>query len=236
MRAAFGFLTILPYRGSPTRVTLASFVMVGLVVGTVVATVGLAVDAVTNPSVAGVAMVISDLVVTGLLHVDGVADCGDGLIVPMDRSRRRAVMKSPELGAFGVVVVVVVVLARYVGFSQLLDARMVWNVVPMWALSRLLMATALRYGRPAYPGGTRALFDDVPLPLFAVALLVLVVGVGGAFVGGGACLGELGGVVVGFGATIALGYRRIGGVTGDVLGAAGVVGETLGLLIGGVRW
>jgi len=44
------------------------------------------------------------------------------------------------------------------------------------------------------------------------------------------------GAGIGFGAIIVLGMRRIGGYTGDVLGAAGLVGETVGLLVASARW
>jgi adenosylcobinamide-GDP ribazoletransferase len=49
-------------------------------------------------------------------------------------------------------------------------------------------------------------------------------------------LAGLVGVVVGAGAVLLLAHRRIGGVTGDVLGAAGLVGETLGLVLASARW
>jgi adenosylcobinamide-GDP ribazoletransferase len=56
--------------------------------------------------------------------------------------------------------------------------------------------------------------------------------------GGGATAGAAAAVaaVVGFAAVIGLGQRRLGGYTGDVLGAAGVVGETLGLVAASAHW
>jgi cobalamin synthase len=42
--------------------------------------------------------------------------------------------------------------------------------------------------------------------------------------------------VIAFAAVVALGWRRIGGFTGDVLGAAGVVGESLGLVVACAKW
>jgi adenosylcobinamide-GDP ribazoletransferase len=44
------------------------------------------------------------------------------------------------------------------------------------------------------------------------------------------------GALAGFGAVLALAWRRLGGYTGDVLGAAGVVAETVGLLVAAARW
>jgi len=42
--------------------------------------------------------------------------------------------------------------------------------------------------------------------------------------------------LVAFGAIVVWARRRIGGFTGDVLGAAGIVGETIGLLVAAARW
>ena len=46
----------------------------------------------------------------------------------------------------------------------------------------------------------------------------------------------VGSSVVAFGAVVVWARRRIGGFTGDVLGAAGMVGETIGLLVAAARW
>jgi cobalamin synthase len=43
-------------------------------------------------------------------------------------------------------------------------------------------------------------------------------------------------VAIGAAAVVVLAWRRVGGFTGDVLGAAGVVGETTGLLVAAARW
>jgi adenosylcobinamide-GDP ribazoletransferase len=53
---------------------------------------------------------------------------------------------------------------------------------------------------------------------------------------GGHAVAAVGAELVGFGAVVVLAKRRIGGFTGDVLGAAGVVGETFGLLMLAARW
>jgi adenosylcobinamide-GDP ribazoletransferase len=42
--------------------------------------------------------------------------------------------------------------------------------------------------------------------------------------------------LAGFGAVLTLAWRRLGGYTGDVLGAAGIVAETVGLLVAAARW
>ena len=236
MKAAFGFLSVLPFGGSPRRSTLAFFAVVGAVLGAVLAAVGSGISRFAGTAEVAVVMVAADLALTGMLHFDGLADCGDGLLAHLEPERRREVMKSPEVGAFGVVAVVVVVLARFVGFMELDAVSALWMVVPLWSLARLSMAVALTRGRYLTPGGIGTYFDRTTLPWWVVvALAAVTVGLTWRF-GDVRGVVSLLAVVVGFGVTVAFAYRRIGGLTGDVLGAAGIVGETLGLLVGGLRW
>ncbi|MDA8385559.1 MAG: adenosylcobinamide-GDP ribazoletransferase [Actinomycetota bacterium] len=236
MKAAFGFLSSLPISGSPRRSTLGFFPVVGAVLGALIAGVGILVGKVGAEPVAALAMLIADLALTGLLHFDGLADCGDGLLPPLPPERRRQVMKSPEIGAFGVAVVVAVMLARYVGFLELAVAGALWLIVPAWALSRLGMAATLRWGRYLTEGGIGSYFDTAGMPGWLALGTAIVVFAAAWAIGGGRGEAVVAGVALGFGGTVLLAYRRIGGVTGDVIGAAGVVGETLGLLLGGLRW
>jgi adenosylcobinamide-GDP ribazoletransferase len=236
MNAAFGFLTVLPFRGVPNRWTLANFPVVGAVLGALIYLLGRAVTGVGTVSLAAMVMVVADLGLTGLLHFDGLADAADGLLPHLELARRREVMRSPEVGAYGVTVVAATLLARYVGIVQLVSAGHGAVIIPIWCGSRLLMAVSLRWGRSASPTGIGQYFGDRALPAwlacsFGVAIPVVALLVGG--ITGGVSVGALLG---GFGVTVWLAYRRLEGLTGDVLGAAGVVGETLGLLIGGLRW
>ncbi|MDA8207431.1 MAG: adenosylcobinamide-GDP ribazoletransferase [Actinomycetota bacterium] len=236
MKAAFGFLSALPFAGAPRRSTLGFFAVVGAVLGAFIAVVGIGVARVGAAPVAAVAMLAADLGLTGMLHVDGLADCGDGLLSSLPPERRREIMKSPEIGAFGVTTVAVVLLARFVGFWELSAAGMLLLIAPVWSFSRLAMAAALRWGRYLTRGGIGTYFEGAVMPWWLALALAAMLVVAAWVLGGVRGLAALAGVVAGFGGTVALAYRRIGGLTGDVLGAAGVVGETLGLLVGGLRW
>ncbi len=69
------------------------------------------------------------------------------------------------------------------------------------------------------------------------AVVGTVLAVGMAVLGrGGHGLAAVGAAWVAMAGVMALAQRRIGGFTGDVLGAAGVVGETVGLLVLAARW
>jgi adenosylcobinamide-GDP ribazoletransferase len=201
------------------------------------------------PVAAGI-VVAADLAITGLLHLDGLADSADGLLPPMTRQRRLEVMRDPSTGAFAVGVVVVTLLARFAVFATLRPAPLL--VGALWCLSRTGMATVIGrvpYARDLPPddgdgadgattsgGGLASAFMGHRLPLWAAGLAIsasISVATLWSFPAGTVAAAS---AVVAFAAVVWLGVRRVGGFTGDVLGAAGVVGETVGLLVAAAKW
>ena len=236
MRKAFAFLTPFGRSSSPTPATLAWFPTVGVVLGLVVGMVWWIGARAWPPLVAGALAVVADLVLTGFLHFDGLADAGDGLLAPMTKERRLAAMADPAIGAFGAITVGAVLLVRWVTFATTVPSPLV--VAGLWCASRTAMALVTITMPYARPGGLAQAFvgtDEssgertavvsavVAGAVAAVGLVVLARGVRG--------LAALGGELAAFAAVAVLARRRLGGFTGDVLGAAGVVGETIGLLI-----
>ena len=117
-----------------------------------------------------------------------------------------------------------------------------WNWWRPWLVPAFaVMALALLTQPPARPGGMTALFECTAgerrhriTEVVVVALPLAVV----ASYAGREWAGVLGlvGVLAGSAVVLGLGRRRVGGITGDVLGAAGVVGETVAVLAGSARW
>jgi adenosylcobinamide-GDP ribazoletransferase len=183
------------------------------------------------PLVAAALAVTADVVITGMLHLDGLSDSADGLIAPMDRARRLAVMRDPSVGAFGAVALVVTLLLRFSAFAAASSSP--WTVAAIWCASRTAMAVIAAAVPYARAGGLASAFlGGRPATTVAVCLAVgIVIAVPLAVLGlGWWGLLPLGCVALGAGSVAQLARRRIGGFTGDVLGAAGVVGETIGLL------
>ncbi len=242
MRRALAFLTPLGKSATPSGGALMWFPVVGALVGLCVGGVwwlaGRAWPAVAAAAVA----VAADACITGFLHLDGLADSADGLLPPLDRHRRLDVMADPAVGAFGLVVVLVVLLMRYGGFAAMRASPLA--IAALWCGSRTAMAVVARAMPYARPGGLASAFiggadgENRPSPERAVAAAWGVIpAVVLALLGRGLHgLASLGGEVLGVCVVIGLAKRRLGGFTGDVLGAAGVVGETLGLLVLASRW
>jgi adenosylcobinamide-GDP ribazoletransferase len=230
--AALAFLTVVG-RGQPTGPRAVPwFPVVGALVGSAVGAVWWGADRWWPPALAGALAVATDLVLTGLLHLDGLADAADGLLPPMPRDHRLAVMSKPDVGAFAIGVVGTVLPLRIASFASMQPRVAV--VAALWCASRTVMAVGATALPPARPGGMTATFRGasplVPAAIGAVLCLALAVPDPERTVAG------LLGVVAGAGAVLLLAHRRIGGVTVDVLGAAGLVGETVGLIAASARW
>jgi adenosylcobinamide-GDP ribazoletransferase len=238
MRKAIAFLTPFGRASTPSPGTLDWFPVAGAVIGLAVGGVWWLAGRAWPPAAAAGVVVVADVVLTGYLHLDGLADAADGLLPPMDRPRRLEVMSDPAVGAFGVVTLLVVVVTRFGALASTVAAPLV--VGGLWCMSRTAMAVAARTMDYARPGGLATAFVD-PVPASSGAVVPgaigVVVAIGLAVVGRGwhgvaAVVGE----VVAITAVLVFAQRRIGGFTGDVLGAAGVVGETVGLLVLAAKW
>ena len=234
MRAALAFLTPLPVGAArvPDRDTLVWFPLIGALIGLGVAGAWWAAAEVFPPLVAAAVAVAVDVVLTGALHLDGLADSADGLLAHhRDAERRREVMAAPDVGAFGVAAVVLVLLLRWAALASLVPDG--WLLLVLWAASRSVMVLALALVR--YVGG------GLGATMAGGPVWMGVQGSVGAAVVAGVSLGAGGvaavvGCVVAATAVVLLGRRRLGGVTGDVLGAAGVLGETVGLVVATASW
>jgi adenosylcobinamide-GDP ribazoletransferase len=237
MRGALAFLTPFGRSTLPTTETLDWFPFVGAAIGLAVGGVWWSTGKEWTPLVAAGLAVMADVVLTGFLHLDGLADTADGLVPPMDRARRLEVLHDPAVGAFGAVALVLVLLLRFGSFAA--TAAVPLTIGALWCGSRTAMAGLTRllpYARPE--GGLATAFLD-PAPSGDWTSRAVVGGVVGiALAVGLAVLGSglrglvaLGAEALGAAAVAVLAQRRIGGFTGDVLGAAGVIGETLGLLV-----
>lgn len=232
---ALAFLTPLGGPAQPTPAALAWFPVVGAAMGFWLGGVWWIADRLWTNAVAAAVVIVADLAVTGLLHFDGLVDSADGLLPPLaGPARRLEVMADPATGAFGVGVGAGVLLLRWAALASLAPSPAVLSA--LWCASRLGMAHAARTVPYARPSGLASAFlgdsrGRGGLPVAGILLTAGIVALGG----GDALIGVVV-LAAAMAAVVALAVRRIGGFTGDVLGAAGLVGETAGLLAAAARW
>lgn len=239
MKRAVAFLTPFGRAAAPNDTTLAWFPVVGALIGGAVGGLWWLAAKIWVALLAGAIAVAVDLVLTGLLHFDGLADAGDGLLAPLSRERRLAAMSDPSIGAFGALTVGAVLLLRFGAFATLRPTPLA--IAGLWCASRTSMVAItelLPYVRSEGLVrsflGTRSEWQRRVLRgsvVGGVALSVALVMVARGWRG----LIALGAELVAIALVALFSRRRLGGYTGDVLGAAGVIGETIGLLALAVR-
>ncbi|HEX6873256.1 MAG TPA: adenosylcobinamide-GDP ribazoletransferase [Micromonosporaceae bacterium] len=224
----------LPIDRATAAVAMSVAPAVGALLGLVLAGLGLAVrEFGAAPLLAAVLTIGTGVLLTRALHLDGLADTVDALGSYADRARALAIMRQPDVGPFGVVAIVLSLLSQVAAASVVLTRP--WlsaaiGVMTATAAGRLAIAACCRRGVPsARPGGLGALVaSTVPTPallLSTAALLALAAAAvpGRAWQGPAAVLAGLGAVLVGQRHVT----RRLGGVTGDVLGAGCELGTVI---------
>lgn len=235
---AVRFLTIAPIPGREAQGIGALgraawwFPVVGLALGGALVLVDRALAALVPPLVAAAILLVGWKVLTGAIHLDGLADCFDGLGV-RDPARRLAVMRDSTIGVFGAAAMIGALLIAFAALAVLPDPARASILVLAPAIGRTTPLIAGALARPATPGqGLGAPFLAALPPAAAPVWLA------GELVIAWALLGAIGLAIVAVAAAIGLGAinvlaRRLGGLTGDVLGA-GVELSELAALVAGV--
>jgi len=225
LTTAFRTLTILPLPGrdaSEPAASLPFFPVVGGVLGLMLWAVslsnGLFPDGGWPAGVAALMLIAGSLLTRGL-HLDGLADFIDAVGGAWDRERRLAIMKDTHLGAFGAIALVLLLLAKWIALTRLVTSGTAVWVILVLAASRTMqvdLAVRLPYARPekgtGHPYVTGAAMWHLVVAMSAAVGIAL---------GGYGPLG-LGVLGVGVGVTRVFGAwcrSRLGGITGDLLGA-----------------
>ncbi|WP_445524203.1 adenosylcobinamide-GDP ribazoletransferase [Streptomyces cyslabdanicus] len=250
-RFAFGTLTVLPVRVSrwdreAARGGMLCAPLAGLVVGVAAAAVGLLLLlAGAGAPLAAVGSVAVPAALTRGLHLDGLADTADGLGSGKPAEDALRIMKQSDIGPFGVITLVLVLLAQAAALTRAYDgswARGALAAVVSATVARLALTLAARTGVPAArPEGLgAAVAGVVPLPgaIGAVLAVAAAAVAAGALFGAWACvLTALAVAAALTAAELLLRHctRRFGGVTGDVFGALAETAATAALVVLALR-
>ena len=200
-----------PHGPHALRQAVRYFPLVGLGVGLVAAVVFWLAGLGLPPAVASVLSLAATVLLTGALHEDGLADCCDGLFGGRTRDDALRIMRDSRLGAFGVL-----------GLLLAATPHADWALVAAHAAGRfwaVLPPAALPYARPDGMAAGVAGPDGMTLAIAAALGLVPLLLLGPQ---------ALPALLVSGGAALLFGLwvrRRLGGYTGDVLGATQVLTE-----------
>lgn len=229
---AFNLMTALPLpasknwqAGNSGRASLW-YPFVGLVVGGLTWLTWMGATRIFPAPVAGILTLIVWAALTGGLHLDGLADCCDGLLASASAERRLEIMKDSRLGAFGGIGLILVLLLKAAALSTLtpgtsLGILLAASLARWWILPAGLLPLASASGMGAdFKAGFRRwfIFAGAAIPL-ALTLFLGARGLVSLLAGSFAAL-----------VVLRLARSRIGGVTGDVLGMTVEVVEVFSLL------
>lgn len=189
-----------------------------------------------GPFLAATLAVAVGILITGALHEDGLADVADGFGGGTTRERRLEIMRDSRIGAYGGVALVLSLALRIGAFATLLDRTGAAAALAL-ALAAILSRTAalapMVLLAPARTDGAGAAVGrpgrDTLLRATGLTLLLALVGIVTGLPVGGTLL-MIGLAAAGTLAMTALARARIGGQTGDVIGACQQVAEIAGLL------
>lgn len=183
------------------------------------------------PAPLAAALALATLAVaTGAMHEDGLADSADGLWGGWDRARRLEIMRDSRIGTYGVIALVLSLVARWAALSALFQAGAVFGpLIAVGAVSRAPMVALMAWLPNARGDGLSSTVGrpgrDTALAAIATALLIGLIFAGGAVLFAAIWAGL---------ATLACGAvarAKLGGQTGDILGASQQLAEIAALAV-----
>jgi adenosylcobinamide-GDP ribazoletransferase len=235
---AFRTLTIIPFPGTDTdnrALSLPFFPIVGLFIGTlsILSAYLCSIVFTTVPFAGGIITTALVIAITGALHLDGAADVADGFGGGKTKQAILEIFKDSRLGTFGVTTIVFDVLIRVIFLSWLIEHHHFDIIFIHPVLGRMLQAwgcALIPYARPS--GGTALSFHTQRFP---IGLLVITAGTIGIVLFAFNVLPI--GTVIFCSIIPSLFFyvyclNRIGGITGDCLGAVNEIAECTFLICG----
>ncbi len=193
------------------------FPMVGWLIGGILAGAALLLNPLGEPWMTAILLVILETLITGGLHLDGLADSFDGLYSNRDRERILEIMKDSRIGSNGVLALLGQLGLKTVVLASIPSGVLPMAVLVMPAVARLNMTTASFLSHPARPQGMGNLFIGQVKPLgLTMAVCILFIPLG--FMGMVQNLAIWGTLLIGF-LFVRHAEKILGGITGDILGA-----------------
>lgn len=227
---ALVFLTRLPVRTERelrTGPSVPWFPVVGALIGAIVGGVAAVMEPWSSPSVAAAVAIVIGLLVTGCFHEDGLGDVADAFVGGWTREDRLRILKDSRHGTYGVVAITSSIVVRVLAVASLVSTgpRPAFaGCVVAHCLARTAAVGVMIGSRPATGDG---LGHDYVRELHRSRLVIgMVLGAAIGFVASGWWTF----VVLGLGVVLASGVarwssRKVGGFTGDALGAVEQVVE-----------
>ncbi len=242
LRGGLGFLTTIPVgitmEGIEKLMKHAYlFPVVGAFLGMVLAVIGLLSTVIFPPIVTSLVVLISIYYLTGINHIDGLADFGDGVASHGTREEKIKAMRDTSVGAGGLMFCVFALLGVFASLFSIAEINLLlpYALIIAETGAKQSMVTVAAFGKKMHEGFGAMTVENTKKSDFITGML---------FTGGVSyffldTFGVEAFIVSQLAALLVLhaANRHFGGVSGDVIGAANEVGRLAALLyIGGLAW
>ena len=211
------------------------FPLVGILVGLFTGVVFVLTLRVFPQPIAVLLAMLSGILLTGGFHEDGLTDTCDGFGGGQDRPQILAIMKDSRVGSYGVLGLVFALLLKFSALAMLPAAQFVAISAAAHAFSRFMAVSLIytqRYVRDDDSARAKPAAQNLSHAAFACAALFALLPLVWLGAGGGMAAG----VAIALRIVVAqYFYRRIGGYTGDCLGAVQQITE-VGFYLGLLAW
>ena len=255
IRAGIGFLTTIPVGADESGFGIFTenihiFVIVGAIAGILLGATGFILRSFMPVTLVPVLMVVAVFLLTGINHLDGLSDMGDGIIASGDREKKVAAMKDVHAGAGGILFIGMDLLFIFSAVSLFAGFGSIYLLVGLFVAevcAKLSMTTVAAFGKSLHPGMGSMFMEKTKKEHYliglAMALIVCMAAMGLPLLTayfwhpyGGMLL-----ILAGFlavAASVGVGLIMVdiandnfGGVNGDVIGAANEVGRIVAMVV-----
>lgn len=242
LRAGFGFLTTIPVGITMEGIEklmkhIYLFPVIGAVLGVLFAVIAYASSTVLTPALTALVIIIAIYYLTGINHIDGLADFGDGIAAHGTREKKIAAMRDVSVGTGGIIFCVIILLGIFSSLFSIAGRNLLlpYALIVAETGAKQSMVTVAAFGKRMHKGFGAMTVDNTRKSDFLTGLVF----------SGIVCYLSLG--ILGIGALVisqAAGLlvlntanRHFGGVSGDIIGASNEIGRLAALLfIGGFAW
>ncbi|HYB58734.1 MAG TPA: adenosylcobinamide-GDP ribazoletransferase [Candidatus Acidoferrales bacterium] len=236
IRAGFGFLTTIPLGFNQEDLeslarSMWVYVLVGAAIGLLVGVISYALSLTPNINdmVRAGLTLIALYAITGFIHLDGLADVGDGLLKHGTVQERLRVIKDPNIGVGGIAFCIIAFLLLFSVLTSIKSAALIAALIAAEAAAKLSMVGVASFGKATHKG-LGSLFSEKSGPLTFVAGLVLAVAIVVLCLGIKGILVLLPPIAVSFG-LVKLANTAFGGINGDVIGSSNELGRLTALIV-----
>jgi adenosylcobinamide-GDP ribazoletransferase len=176
-------------------------------------------------------VLVTFVIVTGVHHIDALADFADGLMVKGDRESKRKAMSDPIVGSAGATALIINFIGLFIALLSFDSSlKLLYAIVASEIIAKYVMVMQASVGDSAWSGFSSAFTIEMKkrskITISTIFTIVLVLSIEGVL--GLLTLGIV--IIIGFIIYI-ISYRNFGGVSGDVFGASNEIARLSSLLI-----